>query len=63
MKYELTKDLETGNRIIDNEHRELLNAVNALLDACSAGKGRAQVSSTVNRGQEARGVPEQIIRS
>ena len=34
MKYELTKDLETGNRIIDNEHRELLNAVNALLDAC-----------------------------
>ena len=47
MKYELTKDLETGNRIIDNEHRELLNAVNALLDACSAGKGRAQVSSTV----------------
>lgn len=39
MKYELTKDLETGNRIIDNEHRELLNAVNALLDACSAGQG------------------------
>ena len=48
MKYELTKDLETGNRIIDNEHRELLNAVNALLDACSAGKGRAQVLSLIH---------------
>ena len=47
MRYEFTKDLETGNRIIDNEHRELLNAVNALLDACSAGKGRSQMSSTV----------------
>ena len=39
-KYELTKDLETGNWIIDNEHRELLQAVNKLLDACGEGKGR-----------------------
>ena len=41
MRYEFTKELETGNRIIDNEHSELLNAVNALLDACGEGKGRA----------------------
>jgi len=47
MRYEFTKELETGNRIIDNEHRELLNAVNALLDACSEGKGRAKVSEMV----------------
>lgn len=46
-KYEFTKDLETGNRTIDSEHRELLNAVNALLEACGDGKGRAHMGSTV----------------
>lgn len=47
MRYEFTKELETGNRIIDNEHRELLNAVNALLDACGEGKGRTRMGETV----------------
>lgn len=47
MRYEFTKDLETGNCTIDSEHRELLGAVNALLDACGEGKGRAQMGSTV----------------
>ncbi len=47
MKYELTKDLETGNSVIDKEHKELFNAVNEMMDACSKGKGRAQVDSTV----------------
>lgn len=47
MKYQLTKDLETGNAIIDQEHRELFQAVNDLLDACSCGKGRAVVKDTV----------------
>ena len=47
MKYELTKDLETGNTTIDREHRELFNAVNDMMDACSKGKGRAQIDSTV----------------
>ena len=37
MRYELTKELETGNTIIDKEHRELLDAVNRLMDACSKG--------------------------
>ncbi len=46
-KYEFTKDLETGNLTIDNEHRELLNAVNSLLEACEEGKGRAKMSETV----------------
>jgi len=40
MGYELTKELETGNVIIDNEHRELFKAVNNIIDACSKGKGR-----------------------
>ena len=47
MRYELTKDLETGNSMIDKEHRELLEAVNKLLDACSKGQGRTSVDSTV----------------
>lgn len=47
MTYEFTKDLETGNSIIDNEHRELLKAVNALLEACGEGKGREKMSETM----------------
>ena len=46
MRYELTKDLETGNATIDKEHRELLSAVNSLMDACSKGQGRASMEST-----------------
>ena len=41
MRYELTKDLETGNAIIDREHQELFQAVNQLLDSCGKGQGRA----------------------
>lgn len=47
-KYEFTKKLETGNSIIDNEHRELIQAVNKLLAACSAGKGRASMDETIS---------------
>ena len=46
MKYEVTKDLETGNTLIDSEHRQLFDAVNTLMDACSAGKGRMTIKST-----------------
>lgn len=46
-KYELTKDLETGNSTIDKEHRELLQAVNKLLDACGEGKGRIYMNETI----------------
>lgn len=46
-KYELTKELETGNPIIDSEHRQLLQAVNSLLDACSQGQGSAKMNETV----------------
>lgn len=47
MIYQMTNDLLTGNTIIDNEHRQLFDAINGLLDACSKGKGRAQMSSTM----------------
>lgn len=48
MRYEITKDLETGNALIDSEHRQLFKAVNDLLDACAQGKGRSQLESTLN---------------
>lgn len=48
MRYELTKDLETGNALIDSEHRELFRAVNDLMDACSQGKGREKIEETIN---------------
>lgn len=46
-KYELTKELETGSLIIDSEHRQLLDAVNRLLDAVGQGQGSAQMNETV----------------
>ena len=47
IKYEFTKNLETGNAMIDNEHRELIQAVNKLLEACSEGKGRTSMDETI----------------
>lgn len=47
MAYIFTKDLETGNALIDSEHRQLFDAVNQLLAACAAGKGRAGLESTM----------------
>ncbi len=46
MKYELTKDMETGHPLIDMEHRQLFSAINNLMDACAQGKGRAQIINT-----------------
>mgnify|MGYP001625732910 CR=1 FL=1 len=48
MAYQFTKDLETGNRVIDSEHRQLIDAVNSLLEACAKGQGRAQVLNTAH---------------
>ena len=47
MKYELTKELETGNAVIDREHRELFAAVNRLMDSCSKGQGRASMEPAI----------------
>ena len=46
MRYELTKDLLTGNALIDSEHKQLFDAINALLDACAQGKGRDSLPKT-----------------
>lgn len=47
MIYELTKELETGNAVIDSEHRELFRAVNKLMEECGKGKGRAALEPTL----------------
>lgn len=48
MAYQLTKDLETGNRQIDTEHKQLIDAINNLVEACNSGKGRIEVEKTIN---------------
>lgn len=48
MAYQFTKDLETGNRVIDAEHRQLIDTVNSLLDACTKGQGRTQLLDTAH---------------
>ncbi len=46
-KYEFTKDLETGNQVIDSEHRKLIAAINDVLEASGKGKGRAELEKTI----------------
>jgi hemerythrin len=46
MAYAFTPDLITGNPNIDAQHKELIAAINNLLDSCSQGKGRAALSDT-----------------
>ncbi len=48
MTYQVTTDLLTGNLTIDNEHRQLFEAINALLDACARGQGRDKLTQTMN---------------
>ncbi|MDR1106961.1 MAG: bacteriohemerythrin [Treponema sp.] len=48
MRYEWTKDLETGHSVIDSQHKELIAAVNGLMDAIESGKGGEAVSSSLN---------------
>ena len=46
MAYQMTPDLMTGNNLIDSEHKQLFEAVNKLLDACSKGQGRIEIEKT-----------------
>lgn len=48
MKYELTPDLMTDNKLIDTQHQQLFDAVNRLMDACTQGQGREQIQETVD---------------
>lgn len=46
MAYNWTADLETGNLKIDEQHKQLIAAINNLLNACSQGKGRDALKET-----------------
>ncbi|MDR0381068.1 MAG: bacteriohemerythrin [Oscillospiraceae bacterium] len=48
MSYTWSQDLETGYALIDTQHKELINAINNLLAACSGGKGRAALNETMD---------------
>lgn len=48
MAFTWTKELETGNAQIDAEHKELIQAINNLLAACAAGKGRSELTHTMD---------------
>ena len=48
MAYSWDKSLETGNLSIDMQHKSLIAAINELLEACSQGKGRIEVSKTLD---------------
>ena len=47
MAIEWTEDLSTGSAAIDDQHKELFNRLNALLEACRQGKGKAEVSRII----------------
>ncbi len=45
----LWKDsLLIGNTQIDNEHKKLVQAIDALMDACMQGRGKDKVTETLN---------------
>ena len=46
MAYLFTPDLATGNTLIDEQHKKLFAAINALMTACSTGQGRAELAKT-----------------
>ena len=48
MAYKWSDDLRTDNMKIDTEHKELIKAINNLLEACNQGKGRVEIEKTIN---------------
>jgi hemerythrin len=47
MAYEWNIDLETGNEVIDKQHKELFSVLNSLLEAQRLGKGKEEIGKTV----------------
>jgi hemerythrin len=48
MNYVWSKDLETGNAAIDGQHKELIAALNSLMEAIQGGKGRDALNDSLN---------------
>jgi len=48
MAYTWDSLLESGNEIIDSQHKQLIDAVNKLLQACRAGTGKEELEQTLD---------------
>lgn len=48
MAYTFDKSLETGHSLIDSQHKELIAAINNLMEACNQGKGREETKNTIS---------------
>jgi hemerythrin len=48
MAYTWSTNLETGHAMIDTQHKQLIQAINDLLDACSKGKGRDELKKVMD---------------
>jgi hemerythrin len=47
MAYDWDEKLETGNEKIDRQHKQLITALNKLIDACGEGKGSDELENTL----------------
>lgn len=47
MAYSWSSELETGNRLIDDQHKQIILAMNGFLEACARGQGRAETGKTL----------------
>jgi methyl-accepting chemotaxis protein len=47
-RFTWSSELETGNDLIDSQHKQLIEALGNLTDACSGGKGRSVLAETMD---------------
>jgi hemerythrin len=48
MEYEWNSSLETGYEMIDTQHKQLIAAVNNLIETCRLGKGMEELEKSLN---------------
>jgi len=48
MAYQWDTSLETGHAKIDNQHKQLITALNSIIDASREGKGRDEIFKTLD---------------
>ncbi|MDR1571958.1 MAG: bacteriohemerythrin [Clostridiales Family XIII bacterium] len=46
--YEWSPELETGNQLIDSQHKQLVQTIAELMEACASGKGRGALGETID---------------
>jgi len=48
MEYKFDKSLETGHAKIDEQHKQLFTALNAIIEASEQGRGKDEIYKTLN---------------